>query len=178
MSDYALVLYFDAKTSSRLQSLIHLAESACGSSNMTDPAVIPPHVTVCCFSADSADKALSLIENEVNTVEQGRLVWSSIGAFPDTLFVTPICNAYLLDLCTRFNKLLEPHVDLNKYYQPFMWMPHTTLATKVDQKQLVRAFEAVSAQFVPMTGIATHINLVQCDPFKELKTWELEPMTR
>jgi hypothetical protein len=174
MSEYALSLYFDVDTSARLQSLIDTAKNACGNSYMTEPSIIPPHITFCYIKTDSIDTIMPFIENKIAYVSQGELCWASLGAFsPSVLFAAPVLNEYLLELCTQFNDLLSPHVELVDYYKPFSWMPHTTLATKLSKEQMTLAFEAVSARFTPLVGKATHVNLAKCERFTELITWEL-----
>jgi hypothetical protein len=175
MAEYALSLYFDDNTAAQLQLLIDTAKNACGNSYMTEPSVIPPHITFCYFKTESIDTVMPLIENEMVAVSQGDLCWVSLGAFSTAvLFAAPVFNEYLLDLCRQFNNLLIHHVELVDYYKPFSWMPHTTLATKLDKKQMVLAFDAAVARFNPFVGKTTHVNLARCERFTELKTWELQ----
>ncbi|MDR0946526.1 MAG: 2'-5' RNA ligase family protein [Ruminococcus sp.] len=175
MTEYALILYFDNETTTRFQSLIGIAENACSNSYMTKPAVIPPHVTICYFKTESIDMVIPLIENKISNISQGTLSWASLGAFSySTLFATPVLNEYLLEICTVFNDLLINHVDLVDYYKPFSWMPHTTLATKLTKEHMLFEFESVISEFTPLVGTTTHLSLVRCERFSELKTWELQ----
>jgi hypothetical protein len=65
MTEYALVLYFDNETTARFQSLIGIAENACGNNYMTKPAVIPPHVTICYFKTERIDSVMPMLESKL-----------------------------------------------------------------------------------------------------------------
>ena len=174
MKDYAILLNFDEQTRSSLQNMMDVAADACGNRHMCEPAAIPPHITVCYFTADSPDAALWLIEEKVKMFDTGSIIWPSLGVFPtSTLFAAPIPNEYLADLCAEFNTLLDDIVQLNGFYLPNSWMPHTTLAIELNREQYYQAFAAVSSVFTPLAGVATELSLVICEPFKELKKWAL-----
>jgi hypothetical protein len=175
MTEYALILYFDNDTTAGFQSLIDIAENACGNSYMKKPSLIPPHITICYFKTERIDSIIPLIENEAAVVSQGDICWASLGSFSSsTLFAAPVLNEYLLNICTDFNNLLNNYVELNDNYKPFLWVPHTTLATKLTKEQMILAFDAVVEKFTPLVGTATRICLAQCERFTELKTWGLQ----
>ena len=61
MGEYAICLYFDSATSERLLDLMHVAAYACGNKHMLEPKLIPPHITVCYFTADDIDQMEQVI---------------------------------------------------------------------------------------------------------------------
>jgi 2'-5' RNA ligase len=175
MTEYAVCLYFDDNTTEKLLELMRTAADACGSLYMLDPKLIPPHITICYFSADDINAAKEVIANKVAAIKRGDVAWPSLGAFiPSVLFAAPTLNQYLTDLCVSFNSRLEAVVTLTEYYRPFKWMPHTTLATKLTAEQLYKAFSAVAAKFKPFGGTAVALSLASCEPFTELQAWKLE----
>ena len=175
MSEYAICLYFDNASSERLMELMRTAADACGNKYMLEPKMMPPHITVCCFTTDDIAPIEQIISDGTASMERGNVVWPSLGAFvPSVLFTAPTLNEYLADACTRFNAQLASKVTLADYYRPYKWMPHTTLVTKLTVEQLNIAFAAVSAKFKPFQGKTAALSLVKCEPFTELRVWQLE----
>lgn len=175
MSEYVICLYFDNASNERLMELTRIAADACGNKYMPEPKMMPPHITVCYFTADDITPIEQVISNEMVSLKCGNMVWSSLGAFvPSVLFTAPTLNEYLADTCTRFNAQLASKVTLADYYRPYKWMPHTTLVTKLTVEQLNIAFAAVSAKFKPFQGKTAALSLVKCEPFTELRVWQLE----
>ena len=174
MNDYAVLLYFDEQTQKSLSDLINVAADACGNRNMLEPSIIPPHITICYFTADNPDTAIILINEKTKKMDAGRIILPALGAFPPTvLYAAPILNEFLLRLCSELNALLGSKVKLADYYRPYNWMPHTTLATNLTLQQFTQSFISISEKFKPMMGTAAALSLAFCDPFTELKTWEL-----
>ncbi|MEN6313870.1 MAG: 2'-5' RNA ligase family protein [Clostridiaceae bacterium] len=172
---YAICLYFDNASSERLMELMRIAADACGNRYMLEPKMMPPHITVCYFTADDITPIEQVISNEAVSLKCGNVVWPSLGAFvPSVLFAAPTLNEYLANACTRFNAQLTSMVTLADYYRLYKWMPHTTLATKLTDEQLNIAFVNVSAKFRPFQGMTAALSLVKCEPFTELRVWQLE----
>ena len=168
-------LYFDNASSERLMELMRTAADACGNKYMLEPKMMPPHITVCCFTTDDIAPIEQIISDGTASMKRGNVVWSSVGAFvPSVLFTAPTLNEYLADARTRFNAQLASKVTLADYYRPYKWMPHTTLVTKLTVEQLNIAFAAVSAKFKPFQGKTAALSLVKCEPFTELRVWQLE----
>lgn len=175
MSEYAICLYFDNTSSERLFKLMRTAANACGNKYMLEPKMIPPHITVCYFTTDDIAPIEQVISNETASLRRGNVVWPSLGAFvPSVLFAAPTLNEYLVDACTRFNDQLASKTTLANFYRPYKWMPHTTLVTKLTVAQLNIAFDAVSTKFKPFQGVTAALSLVKCEPFTELRVWQLE----
>lgn len=168
-------LYFDNASSERLIELMRTAADACGNEYMLEPKIIPPHVTICYFTTDDITPIEQIIGNEAALLKRGNVVWSSLGTFvPSVLFAAPTLNKYLMDACTRFNTLFTDKVTIADYYCPYKWTPHTTLATKLTAEQLNISFAAVTAKFQPFQGRTTALSLAKCEPFTDLRVWQLE----
>jgi len=69
-------------------------------------------------------------------------------------------------------KPLAPHCGFGQYL-PFQWVPHTTLASRLDSDSLKRAFDVAMQKFTAIKGKCISLSLIQCSPVKELKTWDI-----
>jgi len=177
--DCAIVLRFDKDTEASFNNIIASIAASGVSSCMVD-AKIPPHITVAGFSTDNANAIIEELDAHIACFMAGNIVWPSLGAFvPRVLFAAPVLNEYLLNACIDANRLIAPFSSIgdNGFYLPYQWVPHTTLATHLDNDGLKKAFELASRQFSFISGKSNRLVLVDCDAsstlYSEIKTWEV-----
>lgn len=53
-------------------------------------------------------------------------------------------------------------------------MPHTAIATNLSNRELEKAFKVVQSDFRVFIGKANRIALARCNPYKEVKLWNLD----
>lgn len=143
--NYAVVLYFDDITNIQIQALINNAALSCGNEYMIKTN-IPPHITISSITSDNEDLLIEEIDAFAYGLSEGEIFWTSIGTFnPCVLFLAPILNEYLLELCKLVNRQLLKVGEAGDsgFYLPYQWMPHTTIATKLSEAELSKAFETV-----------------------------------
>ncbi len=173
--DYAVVLYFDDVTESKIQSLINNAASFCGNRYMLD-VKIPPHVTICAVKSDEEDLLVKEAGELADRLKGGGVCWASIGVFnPNVLFLSPVLNRYLLSACELANEKMLSVAEAgdNGHYLPYKWVPHTAIATKLSGEELISAFGALQKEFAPIVGKVNRVAIARCNPYKELKIWNL-----
>ena len=172
--DLAIVFYFDKKSEDILNNTIKYL--ACDKTNnyMIDHK-ITPHVTLSMFNASEIAAIEKIIDINVQKIPKCDFTWASIGTFiPNVLFAAPVINKQIIAVNEMVNKLLKPAVDrFVLYYQPDNWVPHTTLATQLTRNELSYAFDIAVKKFVPLSGYADRIALVECNPYKEIRIWQL-----
>ncbi len=171
---YAAVLCFDREAATRIEGMMHTAAAHTGNSYLLDIAM-PPHITVASFESDSDDDILRATDACVAGLSRGCITWTSVGSFcPRVLYVAPILDAYLRHACEHVNRVMRDFpVGDGGHYLPDHWVPHTTVATRLDHAQLVAAFEAVTRDFTPLSGVAQTLCIARCNPFTTLKTYAL-----
>lgn len=174
--DYAIVLYFDTATEEIFTQIIKAIANSVHNQNASYMLEhkIPPHITVSFFHADDIDEVVCVLNDSHLGFTAGDIFWGTLGTFvPNVLFAAPVLNEYLLNTCTTINKLLKNRVNLHRFYLPYQWVPHTTLATKLNQDELIMAFDIASKHFTSFGGKSNRIALVECNPYKEVRTWDL-----
>jgi len=174
---YAAGLYFDRASDEKFRRLIRRIAQSGANPYMLNHN-IPPHVTLACVCANQPQPILDRLERKLAQFRRGDLFWASLGVFvPAVLYAAPVTNAYLLDLNACVNRLLEPvsSAGENGYYLPNQWVPHTALAVQMNREELRLALDAATDDFAAFGGKAEKLFLAQCDPYVELKTWELIP---
>lgn len=174
MMDFAVVLYFDSSTEGKIQTLIKKIADGIGNTYMVDHA-IPPHVTVAYFGKEISDGLPELLEQVVPIIGVQNVDFASVGVFnPSVIFLAPVFTEYLLRCCTLVNEKLKPVVTVNStQHLPDHWVPHATLAVKMSPDELKTAFDIVQREFKAFSGKATRMALAYCNPYREIRIWEL-----
>jgi hypothetical protein len=177
---YGIALSFDKVCDTAVRELITLANTGFKSSFMLENS-IPPHLTLSMFSFSGDEATLSkAIENKIEARMELflpiRLRFVSIGAFaPICLFIAPVLDSFLLNACKCANdavaSLNGAIADAN--YSPNNWVPHATIAVKLEKLDLEKAFAALSKSFRHLDGIAEKVSLIDCVSYRDLKSWRL-----
>lgn len=173
--DYAIILRFDETTESVFNSIIKSIADSEASSYLID-VKIPPHITLALFCTDNVESITNELDKHIESFNAGDITWVSLGAFvPYALFAAPVLNEYLLSACINANNLINPFSipGDNGRYLPYQWVPHTSLAVQLDNETLKKAFNTASKQFVATKGQANRLILVECNPYTEIKAWDI-----
>ena len=172
------MLCFDQNTESQFNNIFTSIIDG-GVSNYMVEAKVPPHITVAYFSADEIEPIINEMDSHVSEFSTGNIIWASLGTFvPKVLFAAPVMNEYLLNTCINANRLIKPlceNGEAGRFYLPYNWVPHTTLALDLDNESLKKAFGIVSQQFTFISGQGNRLLLVEAksNPYNIIKTWEL-----
>ena len=90
------------------------------------------------------------------------------------MYLTPVLNAYLLELSQKIYDTVSgvPEVSVSRFYQPLQWLPHLTLGKTLTKEQMRIAFEVLQEGFVPFDATLVKIGLAKANPHEDL--WMLE----
>lgn len=172
---YLVSLYFDDKSSNKIQRFIDKVALKSSNNYMIDGHV-PPHITIASFQTNDENKVIELLNNNIKNIKEGRITWGSIGVFKSSvLFLAPVLNEYLHNLSININETISEIQDItiSKYYLPFQWMPHTTIAKKLTREELVLSFQELEKNFTIFSGKVTKIALSKTNPYKDIIVWNL-----
>lgn len=171
--EYAIVVYFNESIEKKLNSLILEVAEKSGNNYMIEHS-IPPHITLSLFHKENDDKEqiLSIFDRNDLGLKNGTVFLASIGIFnPSVLFIAPIVNDYLIEIHSRVNSLLKNIIDIqfDKNYLHNQWVPHISIAVKLNDIELIKAFEASKNKFTVMEVEIDRIALAECNPYNEIK---------
>ncbi|MBQ8856736.1 MAG: hypothetical protein IJ024_01180 [Lachnospiraceae bacterium] len=173
---YLISVYFDETTERRIKSYIKQIAKYTGNTAMLDGNV-PPHITISAFQTESEESAKKIFQKTAGELCAGDVQWVSVGSFlRGTIYITPVLNEYLHQLSVIYNKEATSHkeVQIDKRYQPFQWLPHTTLAKCLTKEQLQCAFQIMQNQFGPFCGKVVKIGLAKTNPYNDVMVLELK----
>ena len=135
---YSVSIYFDEKTSRRIQQYIDKVAEKTGNTFMLDGKV-PPHITVSAFETQNEAAVMEVLDSLAHNLKKGKLTWASVGQFfPYVIYMTPVLNAYLHEMAESIYDTLSAieGVQVNTHYMPFQWLPHTTIAKKLSKDEM------------------------------------------
>ena len=172
---YLLSIYFDEKTNKIIQRYINQVAEKTGNRFMTEGSV-PPHITISAFETQDEKSAIEELDSLVKELRKGNLTWASVGQFfPYVIYIAPVLNEYLQGLSKQMYDNLSAldGIFISPYYQPFQWLPHTTIAKKLSKEEMQIAFEVLQNSFGMFEGEVVKIGLAKPNPHRDIATWEL-----
>lgn len=171
---YYISIYFDQKTTNRLQDYINQAAKKSGNTFMSNQNV-PPHITISAFASKNEKEIIKSLEKTFAAWEQGTVQWVSVGAFlPHVIYLAPVLNQYLQELSVAAYESIQQAGNTNVHpcYYPMHWMPHTTIGKTLEKEQMRAAFQVLQESFGIFTGTAVQIGLAKTNPFRNLALFE------
>lgn len=172
---YLVSVYFDEKTDARIRQYINTVAKRTHNTYMLDLNV-PPHITVSALETKQESMVIDRLNACIKDISRGTIQWASVGAFfPHVLYVSPLLNEYLHELSVSVYEALEGVDDtiIRKCYQPFNWLPHTTIGKKLSQEEMRVAFATLQESFGMFSGEVVRIGLAKTNPYEDIVTWEL-----
>lgn len=173
---YLVSLYFDEKTDARIRQYINAVAKRTNNTYMLDGRV-PPHITISAFESKQESMVVENLEACLKNVRSRSVQWASVGAFfPHVIYISPVLNEYLHQLSIAVYDALDGVEDtiIRKCYQPFCWLPHTTIGKKLSSEEMRVAFEVLQESFGMFSGEAVRIGLAKTNPYEDIATWELK----
>jgi 2'-5' RNA ligase len=157
-----------------MQRYINLVAEKSGNAFMIKECV-PPHLTVSAFETRDEESAMVVLDRIASRLKQGKLTWASVGQFfPYVIFIQPVLNSYLHQISQIvYEELEKENVNISPYYQPFQWLPHTTIGKTLSQDEIKTAFEVLQTHFGVFDGTAVRIGLASTNPHRDIKTFTL-----
>ena len=172
---YLISVYFDKKAENRIQSYINATEAACGNTFMNDNCV-PPHMTIMAFETKDESKAVEVLNHVLPDVKRKKIEWVAVGTFPTVIFIQPVLNEYLHNLSSMLYDSIAyiPETKVSRYYKPFSWLPHATIAKQLSEDEMRKAFDVLQKSFGIFEGEVVRIELAKKKPYKVIASWELK----
>lgn len=173
---FAVTLEFDQQSENMMQEMIDEVARVTGCDRMKQENV-PPHVTVCCLEGENEAVLLAEMEKIASSMSKSTVRFANIGVFnPLVIYLGPVMNEFLQSTCRTVNERLLQHAEVGNKgnYLPNRWVPHAGIALKLTPEALMKAFAIVQERFRPFDATVERIVLVQAEPYKELRAWELK----
>ena len=172
---YLISVYFDQKTENRIQSYIDDVANACGNSFMVDNNV-PPHMTIAAFETLQEESVVKAINEAISDMKKDKIEWVTVGTFSTVIFIQAVLNEALHNMsCAIYDGLKDlPETKMSKFYKPFSWIPHATIAKQLSEEEMHKAFDLLHKTFHPFEGEIVRIELAKKTPYRVISSWDLK----
>jgi 2'-5' RNA ligase len=144
---HAVVVFFDAETDNMIRALWRRLDDA-GIPNPGRRAgrAVPPHMTFALAGAIPV-KTRDVLREELVRLAVPTIWLSTLGTFPTTenlLVLGAVVDSELLAVHSGIHDVLAKRVRApSAYYLPGSWVPHCTMATGIDDEQVIAGFTAL-----------------------------------
>ncbi len=165
-------MLFDSKTQARFY---RLWEKARLHGSRLTPESSTPHITLAVFDKIPEN----VLQRRLNSLAKKQraflLRFSTIGLFPttkDVVFLSPVPSQELIKIHRECHTLFQDfhrNGNLHKYFTPFLWNPHVTVATGLSASSLSPAIEAIKKEFVPFDASVEYLSFLQFSRGKAAK---------
>ena len=139
-------------------------------------AEVPPHLTICAFETRNEEAAKNALVKVVDRIRKGEIQWVSVGQFfPQVIFLTALQNEYLQTLAQITYEAVGEieDVKVSPYYEPYGWLPHTTIAKQLSKEEMKTAFEILQNSFGIIRGQGIKIGLAKPNPHRDIINFDL-----
>lgn len=172
---YLVSIYFDNKSENQIQSYIDDVAKQCGNTFMIDNKV-PPHITLSAFETLHEESVLNALESALSNIKRNKIEWVTVGAFPTVIFIQPVLNEYLHNLSSTIYECIAsvPDTKVSKYYRPFSWLPHATIAKQLSEEEMRKSFVVLQKSFGMFEGEVVRIELAKKNPYRVIESWDLK----
>ena len=172
---YLVSIYFDDNTMRRIQGYINKVAKESNNKFMIDNNV-PPHITISGFQSNNEEEVIEVLDKIIKNLGAGEIIVPSIGILKSSvIYLAPVLNEYLHKLSVDINEGLSliENIEMSRFYMPFNWMPHITIAKKLNREELFLGLDKLEKSFSVFSGRITKISLSKTNPYKDIFTWDL-----
>ena len=172
---YLVSVYFDDNTMRRIQGYINKVAKESNNKFMIDNNV-PPHITISGFQSNNEEEVIEVLDKIIKNLGAGEIIVPSIGILKSSvIYLALVLNEYLHKLSVDINEGLSliENIEMSRFYMPFNWMPHITIAKKLNREELFLGLDKLEKSFSVFSGSVTKISLSKTNPYKDICTWDL-----
>ncbi|MCR4788275.1 MAG: 2'-5' RNA ligase family protein [Lachnospiraceae bacterium] len=169
---YLITAYFDDETNKILQDHINAVAKVTGNHFMADNHV-PPHMTLSALESRTSDELKEGFFEFADSISAHDIVIASVGMFfPYVLYAAPVPNDFLSDIPGRISEIYRntEGVSVSRYYSVDNWMPHITVAKRLDRAQMLGAIDLLRDRFVPIYGKVVRVGLSEVNPHFDVES--------
>ena len=171
---YLISIYFDEKTNNRIKGYMNEVAEQSGNTFMINNQV-PPHITVSAFETLQEDEIINALNGVLKNLHKSNIEWVTVGTFPTVIFIQSVLNEYLHNLSSVIYENIEniPETKISRFYKPFSWIPHATIAKQLSEYEMKKAFETLQETFGMFEGEIVKVELAKKNPYRIVSSWEL-----
>lgn len=164
MYAYALVCFLDNETEQYIRKLWKGLSENNISKYGVESEDKRPHITIADYDTLNKEAFIDLMNKFYDDKVKVDITLNILGTFINsgTLFISPTLSNELLDFHKIHHEYFEVFNDNeNSFYLPSRWIPHCTIASRLNEENMVSAFEFCSKELSTIKGKLSEIALIE-----------------
>ncbi len=161
---YAVVGYLDYETEDKFKNLWQVLSEKNITHYGFETKGKRPHITIADYHQLDKEKFINLFQHFYNEKQKVTISLNTLGTFigTGTLFMAPTLSTELLDFHQEHHEIFkEFNKDKNSFYLPGFWVPHCTIASRLDDSNMLEAFNYCQTDLAKWVGQLSEIALIQ-----------------
>ncbi|MED1115005.1 2'-5' RNA ligase family protein [Bacillus paramycoides] len=159
---YAIIATFDSVFTNKITALQNELANLIGTNQL---AGVEPHITIADYNELDVNLYIEKLKEFVAIQENmAAVTFPSVGTFPTngTIFLAPTITDELLRLHHSYHNYFKTfHDNLNSYYVPGKWVPHCTIANRLNSNQFISVMEYIYEKFDLTTTSIEKLKLIK-----------------
>ncbi|PEU81466.1 hypothetical protein CN394_10905 [Bacillus anthracis] len=159
---YAIIATFDRVFTNKIIELQNEITNIVGTNQL---AGVEPHITLADYNELDVQLYMEKLEGFVAVQENmAEVTFPSVGTFPTngTVFLAPTVTGELLKIHHSYHDYFKTfHDNPNSYYVPGKWIPHCTIANRVNINQFLNVMGYVYEKFDFTTASIEKLKLIK-----------------
>lgn len=173
---YLISLYFDSDNTKIMNDYVKIIQNKTKNNYMINRK-IPVHLTIATVHDQDEKILMNQLDHIIKNTFTGYIDVVSIGTFSkNTIYLIPVLNKYLQELSKQINDVIDllDNNRENNRYRPYHWLPHITIARRLNEKELNIAFDNLNKIFQPLHVKIIAIALSKNQPYQDIYIWKLK----
>lgn len=167
---YAVAALFDNETEKCIKNLWNSLRDKEISNYGQEVKDRRAHITIADYNNLDKNSFIELMEEVYKDKNEIEISLSILGTFikSGTLFVSAAITTELQEFHKNYHdKFAEFNDDPNSFYLPGKWVPHCTIASRLNDENMLKAFDYCSKELKMIKGKITEIALLEFQEFNE-----------
>ncbi|MGT2803328.1 2'-5' RNA ligase [Streptococcus henryi] len=159
---YALIALFDEEFNDYIRTIWKDLFDKKLSSYAYEVEGREPHLTLASFEKGDISCVIDMLEKfEVN--KSIELQFNGVSAFLNSSMVTllPVKTPHLAHFHQKLHQILGNYSTKDSLYHPLNWVPHVTIANRIDKEKFPYTFEYCMSHCKPIEGNVLTIKLIK-----------------
>lgn len=168
---YAIIATLDETTNQKIRNLWQELKDMSLSDYAYQVRDREPHITLADFETIAVEEVLESLGDKLNLTLPLELSFQAIGSFlgSSIVFLGPTKTPGLAKLHKHIHDLLGQLVAVDSQYVPEVWIPHLTLANRIDEDKLTQVYAHCLNNLEMTRGQITAIKVIATDEQGQVK---------
>lgn len=160
---YALLAILDEDTNQQIQKLYQDLKKQNLSNYAFETEGYIPHITLADFENLSLEKVIDILSTKLLVSHPIPINFSSLGSFLGTniVFLSPVKTPSLIQLHMNIHELLADYITEDSLYRPENWVPHLTLANRIEDVKFLKLYQISHQHFSQMQSHIIGLKLIK-----------------